>query len=145
MVKSKDKGKRWEKEAEKILNESFGKVWKRTPGSGALGTNLQIPILQGDLIGDYYFLNKTFAAEAKFGYGGKSMTIQKEWFDKIREQAERTYSLPIVLLKFEYARTGVKYVVAMDFEAWDELLTEIEEMHTELLRLYEEHESEGSS
>ena len=42
MVKSKDKGSRWERDAVKILNDSYYGTWKRVPGSGAFGTILEI-------------------------------------------------------------------------------------------------------
>jgi hypothetical protein len=145
VINSKDKGKRWEREAAKILNKSFPNVWTRIPLSGALGTVLEMPSLKADLIGEYYFLKNPIMAEAKYGYGGSSMTIKKEWFDKIRIAAEETYSLPVVLLKFDNARSGVRYVIALDFEAWDELMSDVERMHTELLNFYEEFENERSS
>ena len=136
---NKRSGTRWERDAAALLNEEFPNTWKRVPGAGALGTILEMPSLQGDLTGDYYFLTK-FVAEAKYGYGGKQMTLRKEWFDKIRKEAEKSYSTPAVVLKFKGARDGVKHVIALDFEAWDSLMTEIKEMHDELLRLYAERE-----
>ncbi len=65
------------------------------------------------------------------------MTIQKEWFDGIREIAEKQYALPAVILKFEKSRTGVKHIICLDFDAWDEIMREMAEMHHELKVLYE--------
>jgi Holliday junction resolvase len=139
--KNKIKGSQWERDAAKLLNESFPDTWRRNPGSGALGTLLELPILKGDVVGDYEFLPFDLVAEAKVGYGGTQMQIQKEWFDKIKEQAGESYALPVVLLKFEKARTGTRHVIAMDFETWDKIMTYIESMHEELLKLYEQQET----
>lgn len=138
--KNKDKGTRWERDAVNILNEKYPNVWRRNPGSGALGTILDMPFLKGDLVGDYEFLPIDLVAEAKVGYGGTQMQLRKEWFDKIREEATQNYALPVVLLKFEKARTGVRQVIAMDFETWNEFMTIIESMHEELLGLYEKQQ-----
>jgi Holliday junction resolvase len=138
--KNKDKGTRWERDAAKELNKEFPDTWRRIPMSGAAGTQLGIPMLQADLMGDYSFLDHLFMGEAKVGYGGKSMTIQKEWFDKIAEASDKTHSYPVVLLKFENSRSGVRHVIAMDFEIWDKLLKEIQEMYLELESLYEKRD-----
>jgi len=142
--KNKDKGSRWERDAATILNEEHPGTWRRNPGSGALGTILDLPFLKGDLIGDYAFLPIDFVAEAKVGYGGTQMQLRKEWFDKIKEEANENYALPLVILKFEKSRTGVRHVVAMDFETWDKLLGIVESMHEELLDLYEKIEQGGT-
>ncbi len=135
--KNKIKGTRWERDAVKILNKNFPDVWKRIPGSGAIGTILDMPILKGDLSGKYPFLPKRFVAEAKVGYGGTQMTVSKEWFDKIKLEAEQNFSLPLVLLKFEKATAGVKHIVAMDIDTWDELLAYIDELKKDLDTSYE--------
>lgn len=138
--KNKDKGTRWERDAVNELNENHPNTWRRNPGSGALGTILDMPFLKGDLIGDYEFLPFDIVAEAKVGYGGTQMQIHKEWFDKIKEEANENYAIPVVLLKFEKARTGVRHVIAMDFETWNKILDYVESMHEELLGLYEKQE-----
>lgn len=138
--KNKDKGTRWERDAVNDLNENFPDTWRRNPGSGALGTILDMPILKGDLVGDYNFLPTTFVAEAKVGYGGTQMQVHKEWFDKIKMEANQNFALPVVLLKFEKSKTGVRHVIAMDFETWDKLMEFVESMHEELLELYEKQQ-----
>lgn len=140
--KNKDKGTRWERDAVNELNENYPNAWRRNPGSGALGTVLDMPFLKGDLVGDYEFLPVDIVAEAKVGYGGTQMQVRKEWFDKIKMEANENYAIPVVLLKFEKSRTGVRHVIAMDFETWDTLMNFIESMHEELLGLYEKQESE---
>lgn len=139
--KNKIKGSQWERDAAKLLNTNYPNVWRRNPGSGALGTILDMPILKGDLVGDYMFLPIDLVAEAKVGYGGTQMQIHKEWFDKIREEANENYALPVVLLKFEKSKSGARHIIAMDFETWDKFMNIIESMHEELLKLYEQQET----
>jgi len=141
--KNKNKGSQWERDAAKLLNEDFPGTWRRNPGSGALGTILELPILKGDVVGDYEFLPFDFIAEAKVGYGGVQMQIRKEWFDKIKMEADQNYALPVVLLKFEKSKTGVRHVIAMDFETWNKIMSYIESTHEELLKLYEERQKES--
>jgi hypothetical protein len=68
------------------------------------------------------------------------MQVHKEWFDKIKMEADQNYALPVVLLKFEKSKTGVRHVIAMDFETWDKLMEFVESMHEELLGLYEKQQ-----
>lgn len=140
--KNKIKGTRWERDAVNELNIKYPNTWRRNPGSGALGTILDMPFLKGDLVGDYEFLPVDLVAEAKVGYGGTQMQVRKEWFDKIREEANENYALPVVILKFEKARSGVRHVIAMDFETWDKFMNLIESMHEELLGLYEKQQKD---
>jgi hypothetical protein len=140
---SKQKGYRWEKEAEEILNKAFPGTWKRIPGSGAFGTVMNLAGLTGDLIGHYDFFSFTLRAENKVGYGGKEMTVKKEWFDKISEEASKNFNeIPCVLLKFEQSRSGVRYVVAFDFDAWHKLLKYIDDLYIENVALREALKSE---
>ena len=134
----KRKGSDWERDAAKLLNKTFPGAWKRVVMSGAAGTIMDIPILKPDLLGEYPHISRKLAGECKVGYGGKSMTIQKEWFDGIRDTAEELYGLPFVVLKFEKSWTGVKHIICMDFEAWNSLMMEMSEMYHELLKAYEQ-------
>jgi len=133
----KRKGTRWENDATKLLNEKFPNVWRRVAMSGALGTMLDMPILMPDMYGKYEHLSRKIVGECKVGYGGKQMTIQKEWFDGISEIAVKNYGLPAVMLKFEKSRTGVRHIICLDFETWDELMLEMAEMYRELSMLHE--------
>lgn len=136
-INSKQKGKRWEYDARDQLNEMFPNTWKRIPSSGAIGTIVEIPHLTGDLIGKYEFIPYVLRAECKVGYGGKDMTIHKEWFDKIRREAEENFNnLPCVVIKFDGSREGVRYFMALDFQAWFDLLKWIEKLHTENVEMY---------
>lgn len=133
----KEKGTRWERDAVKLLNKAFPGAWKRIVMSGAIGTQLGMPILKPDAIGDYKHIPRKLVGECKVGYGGKSMTIQKEWFDGISEIADENFALPVVILKFEKSWTGVKHIMCMDFETWDELMRYMAEMYHELINAYE--------
>lgn len=126
---SKIKGSKWENDAADLLNKEFPNTWRRTPMSGALGTIMNEPLLGADVLGKYEFLPFKFLAEAKVGYGGSNMQIKKDWFDKIKSTAEKAYGIPVVLLKFLGARSGVKHVIAMDFETWNKLMAYIELLH----------------
>jgi Holliday junction resolvase len=143
-INIKDKGNRWERESVKILNQRFPGTWKRIPGSGAIGTLVKEPMLAADIVGNYSFLNKPVMGECKTGYGGKSMTIQKDWFDHAVKVAQGVHGIPAVVLKFERSVKGVKHVVALDFDTWDYLMgllesqnELIESLQYELSDLYE--------
>lgn len=134
----KRKGTRWETDSVKLLNQKFPNVWRRIAMSGALGTMLDMPILMPDISGKYEHMSNGIVGECKVGYGGKMMTIQKDWFDHIRGVAAKNYAaVPAVVLKFEKSRTGVKHIICLDFEAWDDLMGEMESMHNELVVLHE--------
>jgi hypothetical protein len=137
---SKDKGSRWERDACNLLNQRFPGTWKRIAMSGAIGTQLNIPILRPDAVGEYSHYPQKFVAEAKVGYGGKEMKVHKDWFDHIQEVAEENYAIPLVFLKFEKSNTGARHIICMTFEVWDKLMSEIKTMSEELNRL---HESSG--
>lgn len=131
-MKGKDKGKRWERDAVRILEEYLGGTWKRIPGSGALGTYLEEPGLTGDIIGNLEFVPRNFKLEAKTGYGGhKQMTVKREWFKKIRDEAEQTYSIPGLICKFSGARDVSKYFIAFDLDAFKQLMNFFAEIYEE--------------
>jgi len=137
MIKSaKAKGARWEREAVEVLNEMFPDTWKRIPGSGAFGTIMNITGLTGDLTGKYKFFPFMFRGENKVGYGGKEMTVKKEWFDKIRMEADKNFNeVPCVLIKFDNSRSGVRYFIAFDFDALKKILETVETIYNENIAL----------
>lgn len=140
----KIKGTRWERDSVKLLNEKFPEVWRRIALSGALGTILNMPVLMPDISGKYEHMDKGIVGECKVGYGGKQMRIEKQWFDGIREIAGKNYgALPAVILKFEKSRSGVKHIICLDFEAWNDLMTEMAGMYHELLTLHERLNNNG--
>lgn len=147
MTKAKKKGTRWERDAVKLLEENIaGSSWRRLAGSGAIGTIMKEPLLKGDISGLIPYLGKSFRAEAKVGYGGATqLSFKREWLEKIREEAEGTYSIPLVLCKFSGARGKSKHFVAMDFEAFAELLNQVKtiaDSEEELLKKIDEQELE---
>jgi Holliday junction resolvase len=139
--KQRRKGDDWEREFRELLEKRLNAEAKRIPGSGSLGTALDEPMLQGDVRAKFPGLSKEFRFENKVGYGGsKQLTIKREWFDKIREEAERTFSIPAVACKFSGARKegGTKYFISLDLDAFVEIINYINDLMEELDSLYEE-------
>ena len=118
--KQKVKGVLWERELVNLLqNEIKGSKVKRIAGSGAIGSILNEPLLQGDVVAEFPGFTKKFRLEAKTGYGGaKQLTVKKEWLDKISEEARSSYSIPVLSCKFSGARSGVKYFFVLDFDTF---------------------------
>ena len=115
--KSKDKGTRWEREVVELFNEEYGDManFRRIPGSGALGTQLNLPNLGADIVGNLSFLRKSIRGECKTGYGGeKQLTVKKEWLEQIREEADKTNSIPMLFAKFLGARGKQRIFVMME-------------------------------
>lgn len=138
--KNKVKGSTWERQvAEKFNTNLESTAWKRVPGSGALGTILQLDILRGDVRGNFEFTNKPIIIECKTGYGGaKQLTIKKEWLDKIQEEADMSFGLGILAGKFLGARQGVKQFIVMDMVKFLELMKIAESNALELKEVYKE-------
>ena len=124
MTDSKRKGSGWERDAVKLLHRFLGGVWKRIPGSGALGHHFKEAMLFGDILGTLEHFNaKSFKLDAKVGYGGhKQLTIQKEWIEKIREEADASNCIPGLICKFSGARGDTRYFFVLDFDAFVELM-----------------------
>ena len=144
MVDSKKKGARWERDAVEILNKEWPHTWKKVPGSGALGTILQIDELKADLVGRYYFLPFAFKGEAKTGYGGaKQLAVKREWLEKVRMQAEDAFlhEVPILIAKFSGSRSDVRYFVILDFDAFNDVLEATETLYNENIELREKLEN----
>lgn len=122
--KSKVKGSNWEREFVDLLEDNIKGVHaKRIAGSGAIGTSLGEPLLSGDVVVKFDELPFTFRIECKTGYGGSTqLTLKKEWLDKIRKEAQNTYSIPALAGKFLGSRSGVKHFIVLDFQAFCELL-----------------------
>lgn len=127
--KQKIKGSRFEREAAKMLNSLVDdSIWKVIPGSGAIGTLMDEAQLQGDISGEVKGFPKKFRGECKTGYSNrtgaetKSFTIQKKWLDKIKKEAESTYSFPVLFCHFDNARTGIKSIAVLDIEDFAKLI-----------------------
>jgi Holliday junction resolvase len=139
MVNQKDKGRRWERDATKKLNERIkDSNFKRIPGSGAMGTILKEPLLASDIQGKVPYFNNKFILEAKVGYGGtKYMTMRKEWFDKVAEEAETAMGTPGLVCKFDNVRVGTSTFVAFDLDVFSDMMNEVNDLYIELNELYE--------
>jgi len=140
--KQKRKGTDWERKIVKIFNTKIkGAEFKRVPGSGALGTIMDESRLSGDVKGSLPFLNKGITIEAKTGYGGsKQHVIKKEWLDKVREEAEKSYTIPMLVCKFSGAKTGAKHFIVFDFDAFYEIVEEANSLYEQVIKLEEKIE-----
>lgn len=138
MVNQKDKGRRWERDATKKLNALIkNSNFKRIPASGAMGTILKEPLLASDIQGKVPYFNQKFLFEAKVGYGGtKYMTMRKEWFDKIAQEAETALGIPALVCKFDNVREGTRMFVAFDIEIFADIMNEVNDLHEELTEVY---------
>lgn len=133
------RGKRWERDAAKELTVGCG-YWKRTPGSGAFGTQTGDASITGDLIGRYPWW-RDFKAEAKYGYGTqKSLSLKREWVTKIREEASRSRQYPCLLVKFKGVTGGdiaSSKLIMFDLETWNKMMTQLGELWAHYLTLLE--------
>ncbi len=123
--KKKRKGTDWERELVNILNNLDNCAAKRVPMSGAVGTYVNEPTLAGDVVFVIDDMPKKFRIECKTGYGNSTqMTIKREWFEKIKAEAQNSYSIPLVALKLSGVRDrdAVKHIIAMDLDTFIELV-----------------------
>jgi hypothetical protein len=140
MVNQKRKGSNYEREAAKLLEKVLDGKWKRIPGSGALGAILSEPELQGDIVGKVHSFPKKFRFDSKVGYGGATqLTIKREWLEKIREEADATYSIPALICKFSGARGGIRNFLVLDFDAFAEIILNSERLQEELDKTWKEN------
>ena len=127
--KNKVKGSAWEKDFADLIEKNVkGSKAKRVPASGAMGTHMNEPLLQGDVKAMLPGLNKDMRVECKVGYGGNTqITIQKEWIDKIVSEAENSYSYPALACKFLGARKseGVQYFIILDLDTFFDIINYI--------------------
>jgi len=99
--------------------------------------------LSGDVKGKVPFLSKEFNIEAKTGYGGsKQLAVKKEWLDKVREEAENAYAIPLLACKFSNARKGVKHFICMDFEAFADIMEEANKLYEDFIRLQDKADAD---
>lgn len=138
----KRKGSDFERLAVDIFNRLIRKsIWRRIPGSGAIGTILSESLLTADIKGEMEAVPKKFKVEAKVGYNSskdkeiKQFTLKKEWLDKVALEAQASYGIPMLVGKFSGARDGTKVFVVMDVEVFADLMNRITELHEDLLKL----------
>jgi hypothetical protein len=134
MIDQKRKGHQWERDATKRLIKLIpGSNWKRIPGSGALGTILNEPILTGDIVGSIPGITRKFKIDAKVGYGGsKQMAVKREWLEKISKEAEATHSIPMIVGKFSGSKRAIREFVVLDIETFAELMNTIVHLNNTL-------------
>ena len=127
---NKRKGSDWERQATDILNANIKRSrFKRIPGSGAIGTILEEPMLTSDIKGKVDSLEKEFKIEAKVGYGSATQfTMKKLWLDKVKEEADANYGIPLLVGKFSGAREGVRAFVVMDLDTFCNLINTLTEI-----------------
>lgn len=131
------KGSQWERDAAEILSNLLDGTFKRIPGSGALGTQLDEPGLTADIVGSVRSIQEQFRIEAKVGYGGeKQFALKKEWLDKIKKEADAVYGIPLIIGKFSGSREGIKHFIVMDTETFGTLIRGFNDMYDELCELY---------
>ena len=140
MLKGKVKGSQFERVLAELLEKHIKKSrWKRIPLSGAIGTALHEPDLQGDVVGSVQSFEKKFRIEAKVGYGGATqLTMKKEWLDKIVEDSRNSNSIPLMMGKFSGARDGTRVFVAMDLDTFCEIVNKATELHEYITELENE-------
>lgn len=134
--KRKQKGTTWERDFVNLLTDNIDKSKvKRLPSSGAMGTALGEPMLSSDVVAEFPGFQKKFRFECKTGYGGdKQLTVQKEWLNKIIQEAKDSYSIPAVACKFSGSRKseGVQYFLLLDFNTFCDIINYIGEIKEEL-------------
>jgi hypothetical protein len=119
---SRDYGLDWERTLVKVF-KSIDENCARMPNSGAYGTIAHIASLTGDLRFDLDGLH--FLVEAKAGYGGsKSITFQRDWMDKVMQEADnnRPKRIPLVALKMRDAKTESGKLIVITLENFKTLL-----------------------
>lgn len=138
----KRKGNDFERQAVEILTKLVrGGQFKRIAGSGMLGTVLGEPLLTSDISGKVESLPKKLKIEAKVGYNSskdkevKQFTLKKEWLDKVNQEAQASYGMPLLIGKFSGARDGTKVFVVMDVEVFAELVNRITDIYEENKKL----------
>jgi Holliday junction resolvase len=117
MTNSKRKGSDFERQIADFLNKEVrGGKFKRIATSGAIGTYLNEPALSADVTGNVNGMIKPIKIECKVGYGGAEyLSMKREWLNKIKEDAEKTFGFPMLIGKFSGATkaTGVQVFAAM--------------------------------
>lgn len=137
--KQKIKGSNFEREIAEVLSGKIkGGKFRRIPSSGSIGTIMGESNLTGDISGEVKSFPKKLKGECKVGYSNnkageaKSISLKKEWIDKIRAEAKLNYSFPFFAGKFENVREGTKYFIALDVEEFAYILNLIHDLQEEL-------------
>ena len=129
---ARDYGLDWERELVKVFKD-IDEYCVRMPNSGAYGTIAHIASLTGDLRFDLDGLH--FLVEAKAGYGGsKSITFQRDWMDKVTQEADnnRPKRIPLVALKMRGSKTESGKLIVITLENFKKLLDKYAELLKDL-------------
>ena len=121
---AKRSGTYFENQVEDYFDEMPNVTAKRIIGSGAFGTISREPRLLGDVYINWTYLDKPILAECKFGYaqgGKKQVTVKKEWFDKVTEEAEIAGRYPAVIFRFKGSRGNNSRIIALSWETMQEI------------------------
>lgn len=134
--KSKSAGDRWERTVCEKLNG------KRQPSSGAFGSIHNNSSLVGDVVINLPWLSKPILVECKYGYGGSTqLSLKRDWFTKVRKQAEAARRFPAVAIKFRDVTSGdigSSEVICFNFDTWKKIIDEINAVFMQNLTLLEE-------
>ena len=139
----KEIGNRWERELAKELGG------KRLPGSGAWGTQHKDYKYAGDVVVKYPWFKWPIVVECKYGYGGnKSMSVKREWFTKVRMEAELSNRYPMIALKFRDVTGGDREsakVICVNLDVWKQLMNQIQFLFTDYISRLEKEFEEGNN
>lgn len=117
--------------------------FKKIPGSGAIGTHIHESLLLADASGEISGFPKKIKLECKKGYSNKkgseskSLSLQKEWLDKIKKEADTDFSMPILVGGFDNVRSGSRAFVAIDLDIFIQLANHITKLQKELDTIYD--------
>lgn len=144
----KRKGSRWERDVVKLLHDKGGGIWKRIPGSGAMGHFFNDASLNSDVTGKYPWLRKIIRGECKTGYGtSRSLSLKRDWIVKVREEAEEARGYPCLLLKFSDVRDNpdTAKLICFNLDVWIDIVTEVNDLYEEYIELLERLEDDKSN
>lgn len=140
-------GKNFELELAKMF-ERFG--GRRIPGSGSFGSPMKDPSLLGDVELYLPWFKMPLKGEAKHGYGGPlHLTINREWFKKIREEAKLDKDkIPFLACKFKGVtspdaeeRASASFI-AFNLDTFNDMMAQLEEWWELFQMLLEKYSKE---
>lgn len=125
-------GKEFERDVAHMFDRFGG---RRIPGSGSFGETMKDASLLGDVELYPPWWKTPLKGDAKHGYGGaKHLTIKREWFKKIREEAEKDGNkIPFLVLKFKGVTSSdpeeraTATFIAFNLDVFDDMLAQLEE------------------
>lgn len=123
---NKDSGTYFERQAAKYFNNEVCHA-KRIAGSGAFGKLSRDPTMLGDVEISFRVLREPILADCKFGYsrGKQSLRLEKEWFDKIAEEAALTRRYPAVLVRFKGQQGENAKIIAFTWQTFKQMMSDL--------------------